>query len=239
MAAEYTFYRAEGMSLSAVETAEEARLEWHREIRKLEKRFGACAVGFSKDEATGRLKFDCFAFDRDDKTPDGWNIQPAGDGQGSLATGMPKPGTPDDFYLASVAGLLDRTSKNMKVENLLGVAEMPRKQLPAGEYHGEFVRDNSLKTPGGKPVGRMRDKVTLCFRSNGAMSAYDPVDYLKLDGAWYLRVPNKPGTEETQFAPQDAVRMDYSRMLELDKAEQELRYGRPAPPFRPGGGAFC
>lgn len=240
MASEYTFYRAEGLSLSAVETAEEARIEWHAEIKKLEKRFGACAVFFSKDETNGRLKFSCFAFNRNAKTPEGWNVDPADEQESSLASGLPAPGTSDDFYLAGMAGLLDRTAKNMKIETLLGVEEMPRKSVPAGEYHGEFVRDNNLKVAGEKPVGRLRDKSTFCFGSNSAMTVYDPVECMKLDGNWYLRVPNKPGTDEPQFVPRDAVRMDYDRMLALDGAEYVLRYGPPARPYRPGGGgAFC
>ena len=237
MTSEYSFFRAEGLSLSAVETAEEARVEWTSTIEKLKTRYGAYALFCSKDETTGRLRFDCFAFRRDDKTPEGWEIEPADEQQGSLAGGMPTPGSKDDFYLAGMAGLLDRATKNQRIENVLEVPEMPRKELPAGEYHGEFVRDNCLKTPGEKPVGRFRDRHTFCFGSSSRMTTGDPVEYMKLDGDWYLRVPNKPGSEEPQFTPPDAVRIDYERMLELDKKEYELRYNRPS--FRPGSGRFC
>ena len=96
-------------------------------------------------------------------------------------------------------------------------------------------RDNSLKTPGEKSVGKLRDKNTACFGSNGASSMGDPVEYMKLDGNLYIRVPNKPGTDEPQFAPADALRMDYDRMLELDRTEYDLRYNRP----RPSSGPRC
>jgi hypothetical protein len=239
MTAEYSFFRAEGLSLSAVETAEDARLEFTKTVETLKTRYGACALFLSNDKDTGRLRFDCFAYRRGDKTPDGWVIETAEDQPGSLASGMPKPGSPDDFYLAGMAGLLDRAAKNQRIEYVLGVDDMPRKEIPAGEYHGSFVRNNSLKTAGEKAVGQLRDRTTGCFGSNGRISMGDPVDYMKLEGNWYLRVPNKPGTEEPQFAPADALPMDYARMLELDKAEYALRYARPAQPFSPGSGRYC
>ncbi|MEZ0224996.1 MAG: hypothetical protein ACAH83_10615 [Alphaproteobacteria bacterium] len=233
---EYSYFRADGLSLAAIETAEEARVDFYAQRRKLEQRFGSRCIFTSNDRDTGRFKIDCFAYNRNDKTPEGWDIDPADEQDGSLASGMPKPGTSDDFYLASMAGLMERSAKNMRIENVFGCGDMPMKELPAGKYHGEFVRHNSLEEAGEKPVGKLRDRVTMCFGSNGAGKSSDPIDCMKLDGEWYIRVPNMPGTATPRFTPPDAVPVNYEKMLEADAAEYNIRYN----PHRSGmSGPIC
>jgi hypothetical protein len=56
---------------------------------------------------------------------------------------------------------------------------------------------------------------------------WNPIDYMQLDGNWYLRIPNKPGTAEPQFTPPDAVPVSYDDMLKADQKEYENRYNRP------------
>lgn len=235
---EYSFFRAEGLSLAAVETAEEARAEFHSLRKKLQDRFGSRAIFVTTDKDTNKLVIDCFAFNRDDKTPEGWDIDRPRDDEDSstLASGMPKPGTADAFYLASMTGLMERAAKNMHIENVFGCGDMPRKELPAGKYHGEFVRNNSLETEGEKPVGRLRDRATFCFGSNGRMTMGDPVDYMQLDGAWYLRIPNKKDAAEPQFMPPDAIPVSYEEVLERDRTEYNKRYGAPRSGY---GGPIC
>ncbi|TAL37854.1 MAG: hypothetical protein EPN97_04480 [Alphaproteobacteria bacterium] len=237
---EYSFFRAEGLSLAAIETAEEARGEFFEQRKKLEKRFGARGIFTQMDKDTGRLKIDCFVYKRGDKAPEDWNIDwPKEDEDDSyLASGLPKPGSSDAFYLASMAGLMERSAKNMSIENIFGCGDMPMKELPSGKYHGEFVRWTSLEDsgPDAKRVGKLRDRMTICFGSNSACKSSDPIDCMKLDGDWYIRVPNLPGTAEPRFTPPDAVPVSYDRMLEADKAEYNNRYN----PYRPGmSGPLC
>jgi hypothetical protein len=237
MPVEYSFFRADGASLAAVEAAEEARKEWHMLRKKLKDRFGADEVWGGFDAGTDRYSIEGFYFRPDRKTPEGWEIEEQMDYEGKEVEsrqGMPKSGSPDDFYLKSMSGLMERAARTMTLEGAFGIPAMPMKELPAGEYHGEFVKSQSLKTPEGKPVGRLRDRVTMCFGSNGAGRSSDLMDSMELDGAIYIRVPNKPGTEEPQFVPPDAVPVAYERMLELDAKEYDNRYGRPR-----YGGPIC
>ena len=53
--------------------------------------------------------------------------------------------------------------------------------------------------------------------------AADPIASLELCGNMYLRVPNKPGTEEPVFTPPDAVPVSFQKMLQLDKEEMDAR----------------
>ena len=233
---EYSFFRAEGLALAAIETAEEARVDFYAQRKKLEQRFNSRGIFTSIDSDTGRFKVDFFVYNRHDKTPEGWDIDPADEQEGSLASGMPKPGTSDDFYLANMAGLMERSAKNMRIENVFGCNEMPRRELPAGKYHGEFVRHNSLEEAGEKPVGKLRDRTTGCFGSNGGCNMGDPIDYMQLDSEWYIRVPNVPGTATPRFTPPDAVPVDYEKMLEADAAQYNIRYN----PHRSGmSGPIC
>jgi hypothetical protein len=57
----------------------------------------------------------------------------------------------------------------------------------------------------------------------------DPLDAVKLDGNWYIRVPNKKGSEEPVFIPPDAVPVSYSQMLTIDSAENMSRFCTPPP----------
>ena len=140
--------------------------------------------------------------------------------------GLPPEGSAEHFHMANMGGLMVRAARNSRLERVFGIEDMPMKSLPAGEYHGEFVRHANLKTADEeRQPGRLRDNVTFCFGSNCAGRGSDPLDFMKLQEKWYIRVPNKPGTEEPQFRPPDAVPAAYDEVLLADLMEFKNRNG--------------
>ena len=232
MPAEYSFFLASGVTVSAIEAAEAARRDYLAQYKDLDDHFGADGHFREIDEKTSHYRISCITFDPDANLPKGWDMtMPRKRNQ--VPFGLPKPGTADAFYVADMASLMERSFRDMLVENQLGVGEMPSKQLPAGEYSGAFVRERTLEDSDARPPGRLRDRSTICFGSTTDGTVDDPVEYMKLDGSWYIRVPNKIGSDEPQFVPPDSMRVPYDRMIQLDMAEYERRRYAPFVPSQP------
>jgi hypothetical protein len=231
MPAEYSFFRAEGESLSAIETVEDARRELEALKAKLCAKFGADEVGAWLEKDTGRFTVRSFYFMPPSEPPEGWvetqKPQMSYD-KSRVVVKFAKPadGSPDHFHVASIAGLMERHAKNWRLEDVFGCGEMPMKDLPAGEYSGQFVRQATFKDPANRlPEGTLRDKVTMCFGSNSACRGSDLIDYMELAGTWYIRVPNKKGADSPQFIPPDAVPVSFEGMLKAERAELDKRNG--------------
>ncbi|MBI1215798.1 MAG: hypothetical protein GC185_08270 [Alphaproteobacteria bacterium] len=234
MPAEYSYFRAEGRAVTAIETTLEAQRELKELKEKLCRHFGANDLMGGIDKDTGRFEVRTFHFRPGQAIPDGWEAQHqkggGPDGEGIVASfAKPPKGAQEQFYIQGMAGLMERAARLSRLEGTLKSGEMPMKEIEAGSYSGSFVKYRTLEdaaAPDAKPFGQLRDNVTMCFGSNGKGKMSDPIDALKLKGEWYIRVPNKPGTEEPQFTPPDSTPVGFEKMLEHDAAEQRERFKR-------------
>jgi hypothetical protein len=241
MMREYSYFRAEGASLSAIETVSESKAELEAMMDKLCKKYGAVYASLRNDD-NGRLTIRFLDFGEAKDAPDGWviiNRQMSNDGSRQDALlAKPAPGSPDAFHLASMAGLMERASRQSRLEGVFGCGDMPMRERPAGEYSKSFVRSSCstalMNTPE-NAAGTMPDNTTCMLGSNSPTCGSDPLDAVKLDGSWYIRVPNKKGSEEPFFVPPDAVPIPYRRMLEIDSAENMSRFCT-RPDYPPGLG---
>lgn len=230
---EYSYFRAEGLSLSAIETVEEAKQELQELKRKLCSAYKADEMMGWVDKTSGRFKVFCFIFRPPAEPPEGWK-----DTQERQMTydnsrvqtifSLPAEGSSEQFHVASVCGLMERAARNCRLEDVFGCGDMPMRELPAGSYSGQFVRQASFKDPAKPlPEGKLRDQTTMCFGSNGAIRGSDSLDYMELNSTWYIRVPNAKDTGQPVFVPPDARPVDYDDMLLADMMEYHNRFSRP------------
>lgn len=229
MVREYSYFRAEGAALSAIETVGESKAELKALEDKLCKKFGAGYVSALFDD-DNRFVIRFFDFGEAKDPPEGWvikNRQMSQDGERQEALlAKPAPGSADAFHVANMAGLMERAARHSRLEGVFGCGDMPMRELPEGRYSGSFVRSSScesrVQSPEDAP-GKIADTSTFIFYSNSAIRGSDPLNAVKLDGSWYIRVPNKKGSEEPVFVPPDAVPVGYGDMIKADKAEWDRR----------------
>jgi hypothetical protein len=233
MTAEYSYFRAEGLSLAAVEKVNEARAELKDLRKSLVQRFNASDVWGSMRDDPDKYTIGEFLYRDEAKVPEGWEVRKQmnyDETRVDAIFAQPPAGSPDHFNIAAVAGLMTRAAKMQRIENALGIPDMPERSLPAGRYSGSFVRYSSLEDRApvaGQEAGVLRDYYTFMFASNSPIRGGDPIEHLMLDGDWYLRVPNIKGTDTPAYTPPDAVKMDYAEMLKLDRIENMNRFPRP------------
>ncbi len=231
MGAEYSYFRAEGLSLVAVETVNEARAELKSLRRNLTERYNAADVWGSLRD--GHYEIGEFLYHDEAKVPAGWDMrkQMSHDQQRVDAIfAQPPAGSPEHFNIAAIAGLMARAATLQRIEAALGIGDMPERSMPAGRYSGSFVRYSSVEGSvrvDGQEAGVLRDYYTFMFASNSPVRGGDPIDHIKLDGNWYLRVPNIKGTETPVCVPADAEKIEYAEMLKLDRIENMNRFPRP------------
>ncbi|TAL37856.1 MAG: hypothetical protein EPN97_04490 [Alphaproteobacteria bacterium] len=226
---EYSYFRAEGASLSAIETVEESKAELKSLEDRICRKFGARYVSARFDD-DNRFVIRFFDFGQAKDPPEGWvikNRQMSYDGERQEALlAKPAPGSADEFHIVSMAGLMERAARHARLENVLGSGDMPLREMPEGRYSGSFVRSSScedkMKSPDDLP-GRIPDTTTFMFSSNSAVRGSDPLDAVRMGESWYIRVPNKKGSEEPVFVPPDAVPVAYREMREADSAEWDRR----------------
>lgn len=233
MPGEYSYFRAEGLSLLAVERVNDARAELKDLRKSLLQRFNASDVWGSMRDNAGKYTIGEFLYYDEAKVPAGWEIRKQMNHDETRVEAIfahPPAGSPDHFNIAAVAGLMTRAAKMQRLETAFGTADMPDRSMPAGRYSGSFVRYSSVEDGAreqGKEPGVLRDYYTFLFGSNSPVSGSDPIDHIHLDGNWYLRVPNIKGTDTPAFIPPDAVPMEYAEMLKLDRIENMNRFPRP------------
>jgi hypothetical protein len=222
---EYSYFLAQGMSLEAFETIKESKAEFQSLKTRLCAKFGANDImgGYRKDEGRFRILF--FHFRADQKLPDGWKVnneQRDKDGALQCTFAMPAPNTPDHFYMANMCGLMERASCHMLLEDVFK-AEWFMRDVTAGAGESAFVRQKFVGDPG--PKGQIPGPNPSYERqdSPGSKTA-DPMAAMELDGKMYIRVANKPGTEEPICMPPDAQRVSYDDMLKADQAEWDKRH---------------
>ncbi|TAL37855.1 MAG: hypothetical protein EPN97_04485 [Alphaproteobacteria bacterium] len=228
---DYSYFLAQGMSLEAFDTMKESKAEFESLKAKLCKKVGANDIMGGCLERGGRFEIVFFHFRADQKVPDGWKVnteQRDQDGALQCTFAMPAPNTPDHFYMANMSGLMERAARHMLLEDIFG-AEWFMRDVTAGAGESAFVRQKYVgdagpkgKIPGPNPSYERQE-------SPGSKTA-DQMAAMELDGKMYIRVANKPGTEEPICAPPDAQRVSYEDMLKADQAEWDRRNMRRYPP---------
>lgn len=222
---DYSYFRAEGASLTAIETVVAARAEIAALERALADRFGARSAKGWADRETGRYKMQFFHFESPNKAPDGW--VPAFKGGHDTDFAMPPEGSADAFTVANVAGLLERAARRETLEKFFATGDMPMRTMPANSFTSMyFVRFRQADAGAEKPPGQLSDPFSGVMSVGSEYQAADPMSFMKLEGDYYIRVPNKKGTDAPVFTPPDAVAVDYDAMRELDKREQAERFNR-------------
>jgi hypothetical protein len=222
MALEYSYFRAEGFSREAIDIAAEARREMQELRRKLCARFGAADFTGGYD-AQGAFDITGFMFSNSQKVPDEWEVVeerkfPDGTPRGTVA--RPPRGSPEHFDIASMCGLMARAARQATLEGVFG-CPVTEREHPEGEFETLFVREQMMKGGAG---GKIYGEWLMTPKPAGRPGiATDPVAATDLGGKMYIRVPNRPGTEEPVFTPPDAVPVSYRRMLEIDQAELDAR----------------
>ena len=230
---EYSYFRAEGASRQAIETAEAAKQRVHKRSAWLAEHYGA-------ERFIAWMSDPQFVFPRGAKIPDTFEAQDNSKqnedfkrSQPIFAT--PKKGTKDAFLVANLMGLIEKDIKRQRLEYLFQCGDMPQLSLPAGQYSRSFVRAKTWiggwGTSGGHQSGEgyLYDKMGSCGGSNGAIISTNPLSYLQIEDNWYIRVPNDQ-TGAPLFTPPDGVPMDYADMLEMDQRAWDIQRGlKPAP----------
>lgn len=230
----YSYFKADGASLDAIETVDAAKREHDKMRKELCKRFGADDMMGGYDKKNNSYSFIAFYFSpaSESKVPADWDVQNRQTGMnGELQAIFAKPaaGSKDDFFVTDYCGLMLRAARRVRLENVFKIDDMPMRELPAGDYHGSFVRNKNVNEDkynyNQEGIGHIRDNVTMCFSSNGAGRASDPLDRMHMMGDWYIRVPNDENGKP-RFTPPDATEMPLKDMLELDKQERAARFAR-------------
>lgn len=229
--APYTYFRADGAALDRIETVQAAKKELEKMKHALCKRYGANQVMLRFDQAPGRVTVSDFyyiaAFDKN--VPAHWeskrHMSPEGKLQAILA--HPPAGSPDEFFLADYAGLMQRAMRRARLESVFDCGEMPMKDLPEGRYSGAFVRNTHIdeRQSGGAVIGSIADNVTGCFGSNSPCRSSDPLDAMEMMGHWYVRVPNDAGGKP-RFTPPDSAAVTLAEMMKIDQEERGARSDR-------------
>jgi hypothetical protein len=231
MTAEYSYFRAEGSSREAVDTVLEAKKEQDELRRKLCDKFGAEELFGGLRDPSGSFMLVCFIFSENKPPPEGWVDTQAR--TGSTIYAKPAPGSVDHFHVASITGLMERAIRQSRLEGVFGCGDMPMKDRPAGGRSGAFVRYSTMEDaehrPGKRP-GFLADGVTFLFGSNAPTKSSDPLSMLEMQGEWYIRVPNRAGSDDPIFIPPDAAPVSYDKMLEIDVDAWRRPYVRRARP---------
>jgi hypothetical protein len=229
MSAEYSYFRVRphGESYEAIRTVQNARRESAEMLQALCEAYGAKSVfghitdGRDKSEPAGRYIITDIVFDDEAKIPAGWKISQHATPSNRIAVAMPPRGSEDDFHLRQTAIMINDCARERTLEGVFGIADMPMRALPAGDYHSSFVvyakhKETAKRT--GKEPGYLSDMATMLFGSNSACKVCDPLDYKYLDGDWYIRVPND-GQGRPHFTPPDSDLVGYEKMMDLDARE--------------------
>lgn len=223
----YSYFRAEGLALDRIETAGAAKKEFDKLKKDIAKRFGANDVMWRLDRDTHCLRLDSFHFTpaQEKNVPAHWESdrQTGSDGELQAIFAKPPAGSPDEFFLADYAGLMQRASRRMRLENALGCGEMPMRDLPAGSYETAFVRESHIK--GARQAGHIQQNWVGIYGSNSACRSSDPVDTMQMMGSWYIRVPNDD-KGQPRFTPPDSTLVPMAEMIKIDNEERAARFNR-------------
>jgi hypothetical protein len=206
---EYSFFRAAGFSLAAIQTAERERQEVEKLKTALCDKFGA--AGLACGMRDGHLQIWHFSFQG--RPPKDWeNVLQIT----SYILARPKAPA-DQMLVAAFAGLIERHFRRTVLEYHFGCGDLPEKDLLKGDYDTHFVKRKSIKDPSvSEPTRYSHTRMNPTSYSPGHMIVRDDLDYMSLDGSWYIRVPND-AEGNPRIIPPDAEPVSFDHMVTADR----------------------
>ena len=226
--AEYSYFRAQGQSLIAVEKVEAANKAWEKMQQKIRDRFGATDILTSCDR---NVPFRIIGLlIKKEKTPDDWQQTSSIINQ-DLNVVRPPKGSEDAFFLDVLEAQMARHMAQNTLHKALNIPEMPMKKLPAGSYSSSFVRKVTHIAPYAAfnvaepwDHGKAQDKYFI-GGSSVALSNSDPVCHHRYGDDYFIRVPND-ASGQPLFIPPDAMAVAYDEMLDIDRKDYNKRRPR-------------
>lgn len=229
MAEEYSYFRVAGKTRDLVEQVDQSRQFIKDENNGLCAKFNASMLSHSIDLGNLSLTIDSFLFVHT-PVPQGWDVvreeSRTGDPKDKekMYQALPAKNSADADYIEERRQAMEVHVKTYRLENVLGSGEMPRKSLPAGYYDNSFVKKTEIAESSTRKQGFLTDHFTCCTYSSGAVISSDPLDYMKLDEEYYLRVPNDVQGNPV-YMPPDSELVDLADMQALDKEEHFRQKG--------------
>lgn len=232
---EYSYFRAAGLSLAAVETVEMADRQIADICDKLARDCGAeRAMWTIRDN---RFAIFSFVFADAAQVPAGWVEPPEvnGNGNGTIYR-LPPAGSAMHFNVQAECGRATRFYRRNSLEKFFCLDHMPMRDRAAGNYSDRFVRETTWLRPfggfdfGPKPAtqGYARQPQNGICGSNSACRTSDPLQYLKYGADYYIRVPNDDAGQP-RWLPPDAMPISLADMLAIDAAVHAPKPAKPGP----------
>lgn len=207
---EYSYFRADGQSQAGVEAVIEAASEYKSMRAALMHDYQASGVVSGMDVHLQRYVITALTFNG--APPAGW--QAVGKALNGHTIAAPCASSADGFYLANMAGLMERAARRMQLENVFHCGAMPDKDLPAGVYTRAFIRRTSMDE-GRALQGQMVDMVTEVVQSDQPVRLSDPLDFKMMGGKYYIRVPNDAAGKPI-FTPPDAHKIEFEAVMKIE-----------------------
>lgn len=227
---EYSYFRAAGVSLAAVEAVEKNLNDAERLRLEMARKTGAASVKLTAD-----FNVVHYVFSLGIGVPDGWE---------KVADQYYRPaaGTADHFNMQAQCRRGARLLRHASLENFFGLPDMPPREVPPGCCSSRFVRDctwyGQFMAYIGAPRlpsthGQYKQRAEIDCSAMYPSKLPDPVQQLKYDGVWYIRVPNDE-QGNARWQPPEAVPVSYAEMQAVDLAFYQKQHGPQAQPSRFG-----
>lgn len=217
---EYSYFRLGERSSALVDQVRRSSQAVDEEKERLRGIFNAKSV---KIEVTPENKIGAhpvFTFSDLESVPGGWKPDWV---LAFSVEAVPAKGSKDFFFLENWRREMERLLQGSRLEDVFETGEMPARDMPSGIYDKSFVRESFQRVQGRDDrSGRLQDHVSTLSYSNLPIRAAYPLDYMALDGVYYLRVPND-GNGTPVFIPPDSEPVDYEDMLALDRQDYDRR----------------
>lgn len=224
---EYSYFRAEGLSLSAIRRVERS-LDTIRKIEKSVCRMFSC-VDCRIEKDSIRIQFPS-----DDQVPTGWlivehRLYGTENGISNRPYAVPPVNSRETLLLQHVHSLVAQALSERKLEDVFACGNMPEKSLPGGHYSDRFVQQQELKEQTHPAMmrreGYLTEQFSKCTYSSSACIKRDNLTFLEIGGEHYIRVPNGADGKPA-FLPPEAEPIPLSEMLDIDRSEYQRRQRR-------------
>lgn len=232
---EYSYFRAAGLSLAAIETVGMAEARIAEICDKLARDCGAERTMWTiKDN---RFTIFALVFADEGQVPTGWAEPPEVGGQSNgTIYRLPSAGSAMHFNMQAECGRAMRFYKRNTLEKFFCLGHMPMRARPAGEYSDRFVRETTwLRAFGGfsfgpkrETEGYARQPQSFLGGSNSDCNCSDPLQHLKYGPDYYIRVPNDAAGQPL-WLPPDGVPVSLADMLAIDAAVHGPKPARAGP----------
>lgn len=234
MANEYSYFRAEGVSLKAVHEVKETWRERGAILHNMAVVYRAIDCDYMPAPVMGGWpERDVFFSFYKERVPADFTVDEK-DKHAVYINARPTSGTDIARDVDNQLDLIDALMKRSgSLEAIFGCGEMPYRQLEAGIYSHAFVRSQTWVSPWPEKYDaskvKDRDDAGLLHDNGGAggcsnkSSISDHLCVKELDGVFYIRVPNDEKGRPC-MTPPDAVPMAYAEMLAADEREYNKQH---------------